>query len=182
MRRHAFTLVEVLAALLLVAIGIASVVGLLNAGVRQTAAVQAQALQQITANALVHAAIPVGSTAMGLNNGRGWEQKSASGTVLSPGYTIVHHGYVNGFYAIRTEISTIEDAQGRFIDPVEVAASSSRSPIADANERDRLTTHWGDPSKLLLWQRWAEVQVDLYAGMDGAYISTVRRRIVRRLP
>jgi prepilin-type N-terminal cleavage/methylation domain-containing protein len=182
MRCPAFTLVEVLAALLLVAIGIASVLGLLRAGVRQTSAAQAQALQQLTANALVHAASPVGASPMGLADGRGWAQQSATGTIQSQRYSIVHHGHVNGFYAVRTEISTVADVMGRFIDSGEIAASTNKSPIADATDLERVVLNWGDPNKLLLWQRWAEVQVDLYAGMDGAHITTVRRRIIRRMP
>lgn len=145
MRPRAFTLVEVLAALLLVAIGMGAVVTLLKAGVKRSAIAQAQALQQITADALVHTATPLDSTLMAANDGRGWEQKSVSGTTSSNAYSLQHHGFVNGFYAIRTERSHASDK------------------ISDN-------------------LRWAEVEVELYLGMNGGYVTTTRQRILRRIP
>lgn len=139
MRIRAFTLIEVLATLLLLAIGLASIIGMMRYGTRLSMDAQMHTTALIVASTVAVDPTPGGLTAdIGDADDDGWQL--GSGTLAAPAtgaYTFTVQGYLNGFYIRRAETSAVSD----IVDP---------------------------------WQRWVHVTVDVFAGDEDRYLTTLR--------
>lgn len=109
--RAAFTLLEVIATLLLVVIGLASVIGMARLATRWAGEAVAAATGMATAWTAVADARPLGKTAdLGDADSDGWSLVSGSLTISPSGsYTFVTAGVLNGYYVRRSESSSTSD-------------------------------------------------------------------------
>lgn len=116
--RGGFTLIEVVATLLLVAIGVTAVIGMSRLGVRWSGEAMAMATGMMTAQAVLVDARPGGRTAdISDGDGDGWSLVSGTLTIPTDGpYAFTTAGVVNGYYVRRqetSETSDIIDGHGR---------------------------------------------------------------------
>jgi prepilin-type N-terminal cleavage/methylation domain-containing protein len=139
-----FTLIEVLAALLLLGLGVASVIGMIHYAGRLSTQSQVRATALATAEAGLYDPVPLGLHAdLGDGDGDGWLLDGSLDAPASGGYRFTTEGWLNGYYLHREE----------------------RSAAADVV----------DPSS-----RLATITVRVYAGVDDRYVTTLRRRLLRR--
>ncbi len=104
-----FTLVEVLAVLLVLTLGIGAVIGVLGMANRYTGKTISRYTGMGTATGLLYDHAPLGCTAdVGDADNDGWSQ---SGTPFSwtGSYVMTTQGYLNGFWCRRTETSNTSD-------------------------------------------------------------------------
>lgn len=110
-RQRGFTLFEVLATLLLLAVGVTSIVGMVRFGTRVSTEAQMRATALIVADTVTVDATPGGLTAdAGDVDGDGW--RLMTGTLSTPAsgaYAFDVQGYVDGFYIQRSEASSVQD-------------------------------------------------------------------------
>jgi prepilin-type N-terminal cleavage/methylation domain-containing protein len=110
-QKSAFTLIEVLATLLLLAIGVTAIIGMVRYGTRISTTAQMRATALIVAETVTVDPTPGGLTADGGDaDGDGW--RLVSGTLSTPdsgSYAFQVQGYVDGFYVQRKESSEIRD-------------------------------------------------------------------------
>jgi prepilin-type N-terminal cleavage/methylation domain-containing protein len=116
-----FTLLEVVATLLLVAIGVTSVLGMSRLAVRWSGEAIAAATGVTTAEALIVDAQPGGRTADPSDaDGDKWGLVDGAMVVASSGdYAFTVAGIVNGYYVRRAESSVaadVIDGHGRYAD------------------------------------------------------------------
>lgn len=106
--QRAFTMIEVLAVLLILVLGLGSVVALIAVGRRQGGTAQMRLTGAMTALSVVSDRTPAGLTAdAGDADGDGW---SGTGTFSWTGnYTLRSQGMINGFWVRREETSTSSD-------------------------------------------------------------------------
>ena len=111
MNRRAFTLIEIMATLLLIGIGLASLVALMGYAVRLASRAQADATALITARTVADDATPCGLTAdTGDTDGDGWSLQSGNlNTPPSGDYAFTVAGWINGYYIVRKESSRTAD-------------------------------------------------------------------------
>ncbi len=150
MRRHAFTMVEILASLLLIAVGVMSVVGLMQAAMRTSDESISAATGMATAMTLINDPAPGGLTAdkddadkdgWGCDNdlvtNRAYDAAGAEDFVVS--------GYLNGFWAIRTETSDATadavDARARYA-TVRVEVYRGQNGVLAAHLKRRILRTW----------------------------------------
>ena len=142
--QRAFTLIEVLATLLLLAIGMAAVTGLMRFGTRVSMDAQMRSTALLVAETVTVDATPGGKTAdVGDLDNDGW--MLVTGPLAAPAtgdYAFVIQGHIDGYYVRRTESS----AAGDILDPS---------------------------------QRWAHITVDVYAGNEDRFLTSVRQRYLR---
>lgn len=145
MTERGFTLIEVVATLLLVAIGVTAVLGMSRLAVRWSGEAMAAATAMATAQTVAADARPGGRSAdAGDADGDRWGLVSGSLAVPATGaYTFTTAGTVNGYYVRRVEAS------------------------ADSDRIDGQA-------------RFADVQVDVFWGVEGHYVAGLKRRILRR--
>lgn len=137
----AFSLIEVLAVLLILVLGLGSVIALVAVGRRQSGTAQMRLSGLHTALTVLNDQAPGGLTAdPGDADGDGW---SGSGTFSwTGGYTLESRGQINGFWVRRKEIST----------PADILSARRRSALAT---------------------------VEVFWGIEGAYVTSVQERILR---
>lgn len=118
MHRNAFTLIEILATLLLLSFGLMSALGMISYATRVSGQVQNKTTAMLTARGVMLEPEPVGLVAdVDDANGDGW---FADGGLTAPSdksYQFKVWGFVNGYYLMRDERSTeadIIDAQTRY--------------------------------------------------------------------
>ncbi len=111
MNRRAFTLIEIMATLLLVGIGLASLVAMMGYAVRLASRAQADATALLTARTVADDATPCGLTAdAGDADNDGWSLQSGSlNTPASGDYAFTVTGWINGYYIVRKESSRTAD-------------------------------------------------------------------------
>lgn len=144
MRCRGFTLVEILATLLLLAFGVASVIGLVRYANRLSGDAQMRSTAMATAETVLHDPEPLGLTAdIGDADDDGWSGPGTPSAPASGSYSFTTSGWINGYYLHREETSTAAD----IVDPA---------------------------------LRWATVTVEVYAGDEDRYITTLERRMLRR--
>lgn len=109
--RSAFTLFEVLATLLLLAVGITSVIGMMRYGTRVSMDAQMRTTALLVAETVTVDARPNNLTADASDaDDDGW--MLASGTMATPAlgaYSFTVQGHLNGFYVRRLETSSVND-------------------------------------------------------------------------
>ena len=118
-----FTLLEVVASMLLLAVGFASVMGMSRLGMRWSGEAMSAATGMVTALSVVADARPGGRSAdPGDADLDGWELESGSLTIPTAGaYEFVTAGFINGYYVRRVESSIatdVFDGHGRHADVV----------------------------------------------------------------
>ena len=110
MQRYAFTLIEILATLLVFSFGLLSVIGMVQYASRVSAESQSNTTALVTASSVVLEPEPLGLVAdIGDANGDDWW---AEGPIEAPPdaeYQFKVYGWLNGYYLIRTESSTLAD-------------------------------------------------------------------------
>lgn len=148
MTRHpsirGFTLIEVLATLLLLSFGVASVIGMVHYAIRISADSQSRATAMATAETVLLDPTPLGLSAdPGDGDGDGWRADGTISASATGDYDFVVDGWINGYYLHREERSTAAD-------------------VVDDS------------------QRWATITVQVYAGAEDRYLTTLRRRLLRR--
>ena len=111
MTRTAFTLIEIMATLLLMAFGLVSVIGLVEYAGRLSAEAQSQDTAMLTAETALHDYAPLGLIAdTGDANGDGWQVDTDPAAELTkPRYTFQARGWLNGYYVLREERSEATD-------------------------------------------------------------------------
>lgn len=111
MRDRGFTLLEVLATLLLLAVGVTSIIGMVRYGTRVSSEAQMRATALIVADTVTVDPTPGRLTAdSGDADDDGW--RLGSGSLAAPAsgsYAFTVQGYLNSFYVRRTEISEVGD-------------------------------------------------------------------------
>lgn len=116
-RQRAFTLLEVLATLLLLSIGMAAIAGIMRYGTRVSMDAQMRTTALLVAETVTVDPTPGGKTAdSGDGDGDGWMLQS--GTLAAPAtgaYAFVVQGHVDSFYVRRAESSQ----PGDIIDPTQ---------------------------------------------------------------
>lgn len=107
-REAGFTLIEVLAILLVLTLGLGSVVALVAVGRRQAGLAQMRLTGTQTAMTVLNDRAPLGRTADAADaDGDGW---TGTGSFSWTGaYTLESSGTINGFWVKRTETSTAND-------------------------------------------------------------------------
>jgi prepilin-type N-terminal cleavage/methylation domain-containing protein len=168
MRRLGFTLLEVLATLLMLSVGIASVIGMVRYGIRLSGEAQEAHSAMPTALTVLCDPTPSGLTA-DLNDadGDGWKLEAGS-TLAAPAtgdYAFTVSGTINGYWVKRVEASKSSD----ILDRLEALDDRSGSYTADDDGRNGRV-------------RAAMVTVEVYRGLDDAFVTTVQQRILRRKP
>ena len=127
--------------LLVLALGLASAIGVLAMANRQAREALARYGAMETATSLVHERMPVGCTAdAGDADGDGWRGTGAFSWGGS--YAIASSGTCNGFFVVREESSQAADI-------VSVRC------------------------------RWAQVTVEVFEGVGGRHLATIRERVLR---
>lgn len=153
--RRGFTLVEILASMLLLSFGLAAAMGMVGYATNLSAGYQDRATALATAETVLLHHEPMGLTAdSGDADGDGWEGNGipVSGIPSSGGYSFTAWGWFNGYYVEREERS-----DGELLD------NDSKYPdIVHAN------------------RRYATITVRLYS-TDGGHLTTIRRRLLRRM-
>lgn len=109
MKRTAFTYIEVLAGVLILAVGMLAIIGLVIFGQRLATRAQAQATGLATAMSI--AVDPSPLAASGDWNGAAWSRSSYDLT-SSGSISCQTSGWVNGLYVVRTESSAAADIVG----------------------------------------------------------------------
>lgn len=111
MSRRAFTLFEVLATLLLLAVGVTSIIGMVRYGTRISTEAQMRSTALLVAQTVAVDPTPGGLTAdVGDADGDGW--RLVTGTLAAPAvgsYAFDVQGFVDGFYLQRSETSDAGD-------------------------------------------------------------------------
>lgn len=140
-----FTLLEILATLLLLVMAVSAVIGMVRYATRIGIAAQLRATALAVAATVVQDPTPGGRTPdVGDADQDGWY---GPGTLHAPAtgtYAFTVNGHFNGYYLLRQESSTPADV------------------IDDT-------------------VRWATVTVQVYAGQEGEHLTSVRRRVLRRV-
>lgn len=143
--RRAFTLIEIMATLLLIVIGVGAVLGMMQLALRWSRDAAASASAMPTALSILADGRPGGRTADANDgDGDGWGLSGgAPPGSAGTSYSFVTSGTINGYYVRRTESSVTAD-------------------LIDASTQT------------------ADVSVDVFWGRDGAYVTGVKRRVLRR--
>jgi len=112
--RRAFTFIELLAVMLVMALGFGAVIGLVSYGVRLSGEAQAALSAMPTAISVLEDPEPLGRSAdVGDADGDEWGSDAPlSGLLGRPSYTITVRGAVNGYWVKRIESSTAADRIG----------------------------------------------------------------------
>ncbi len=111
MNRRAFTLIEILAAMMIMSIGGVAVLGMMTYALRMSNEAQAGLTAMRTALAVVDDAEPLGLSAdVGDADGDGWgSDRVLSGLLSSGAYQFTVQGDINGYWVRRVESSTAAD-------------------------------------------------------------------------
>jgi hypothetical protein len=150
MNNRAFTMVEILASLLLIAVGVMSVVGLMQAAMRTSDESISAATGMATAMTLIHDPSPGGLTADkddGDKDGWGCDSDLVTNRVYDAVGTedFVVSGYINGFWAVRTETSNATtdavDARSRYA-TVRVEVYRGQNGVLAAHLKRRILRTW----------------------------------------
>lgn len=144
-RRSGFTLIEIVATLLLVVIGIGSVLAMSRLGLRWAGEAVSAASATMTAQVALADIAPGGRTAdVGDGDGDGWALVSGDLSV-APGaaYDIVTAGTINGYYVRRSEIGQASDviSQGYHAADVTVDVFWGRDGRYVAGLKQRILRH-----------------------------------------
>ena len=111
--RSAFTLLEIMATLLLLAFGLVSVIGMVQYATRLSATAQGQSTALITGQTVMLDPQPMGLVAdVGDANGDSWW---ADGNITAPqtgSYSFKVWGFINGYFVERLEESDAADSVG----------------------------------------------------------------------
>lgn len=109
MKRSAFTYIEVLAGVLILAVGMFAIIGLVIYGQRLATRAQAQATGLTTAMSIAVDPAPLAASGDWIATAwtRGGYDLTSSGSI-----SCVTSGWVNGLYVVRTESSTAADIVG----------------------------------------------------------------------
>lgn len=139
--RHAFTLLEVLATLFILALGMLATIGLIRFGIRLAERSQAQATGMATATTALYDRSP-GGRAPGTG---GWVVTASTGTP-GPGaaYSETMQGRLNGYFVRRTEASLADDeidARSRWAS-VDVAVWTGEAGEEITRLKGRLMRRW----------------------------------------
>lgn len=144
-RVRAFTLLEILATLLLVVMGVSAVIGMMRYATRIGIAAQMRATALACAETVVEDPTPGGRTPdAGDADKDGWYGPGSLQAPPAGDYTFTVYGWFNGYYLLRKESSVAAD-------------------IIDDTVR------------------WATVTVQIYAGQEGEHLTSIRRRLLRRV-
>ena len=110
MSRAAFTLIEILATLLLLAFGLMSAVGMVQYASRVSADAQSQATAMATARTVTLNPEPVDLVAdVDDANGDSWQADGPIAATPTGDYTFSVRGWLNGYYVVREERSVEAD-------------------------------------------------------------------------
>jgi hypothetical protein len=141
---RAFTLLEILATLLLLAMGVTAVIGMMRYATRLSTTAQLRAIACPIAQTVLNDPTPDGLTPdVGDADKDGWYGPGAIAAPAAGNYSFTVNGWLNGYYLVREESSLSADVIDRSV-------------------------------------RWATVSVYVYAGREGEYLTSLRRRILRR--
>lgn len=112
--RRAFTFVELLAVMLLMALGCGAIISLVSYGVRLSGEAQMALTALPTAVSVLEDPEPLGRTNdIGDADADEWgSDATLSGLLAVPGYTITTEGALNGYWIKRVESSTAADRIG----------------------------------------------------------------------
>lgn len=144
-RARAFTMLEILAVLLLLVMGVAAVIGMMRYATRLSVAAQMRTTMLAMAETVVLDPTPNGRTAdAGDADHDGWYGNGPLAAPSTGAYSFDVNGWLTGYYVLRTEASEVDD-------------------IVDDTVR------------------WATVTVRVYAGQEGEHLTSVRRRVLRRV-
>jgi prepilin-type N-terminal cleavage/methylation domain-containing protein len=136
-RRRAFTMIEVLATLLLLALGLAAVIGLLLFALRLNARSVAAATAMATAWTALHDHRPGGRDPFA--GDPAWQSTVLSGARGSDAYAVLVAGYLNGYYVRRVETAVPADridAGSRIVSVrVDVYDAEDGGPVAAMDGR-----------------------------------------------
>jgi len=136
-----FTLIEVLAILLILALGMSAIIALVAVGRRQAGLAHMRLAGTHTAMTVLNDHAPLGRTAdVGDIDGDGW--KGAGSFSWTGAYSLESSGTINGFWVKRTEASAASDI-------------------------------------LAVKRRSAWVEVEVFWGAEGRYVTTVHEQILR---
>lgn len=147
MTRCAFTLLEIMATMLLLAFGLMSVIGMVQYGTQLGSESQSRATAMLTARTVLIDAEPVELIAdPGDANGDGWYLDSGTMNAPSSGpYEFKVRGFANGYYLTRVERSSEDD----ILDPHNRIATVTVTVFVGADEfttlRQRLIRRTGAP-------------------------------------
>jgi prepilin-type N-terminal cleavage/methylation domain-containing protein len=110
-RQSAFTLIEVLASLLIIALGMGSALGMSLYAIRLSGEAQVGLTATRTALTVLTEPEPLGRTAdLGDADGDGWRaDRTLSGLLSAPSYSLNIRGYLNGYWVDRQEMATSAD-------------------------------------------------------------------------
>lgn len=116
MTRRGFTLIEILATVLLLVFGLASVIGMVQYATRVSADAQSRSTAMVTARTVMLDPEPAGLIAdTGDANGDDWWAEGTPAAASSGNYAFTVRGWVNGYYLQRDERSIAAD----IIDPTQ---------------------------------------------------------------
>jgi len=142
---RAFTMLAILAVLLLLVLGVAAVIGMMRYATRLSITAQMRSTMLAMAETVVLDPTPNGRTAdVGDADHDGWYGSGALAAPNTGAYSFKINGWLTGYYVLRTEESQVDD-------------------IIDDTVR------------------WSTVTVRVYAGQEGEHLTSVRRRILRRV-
>jgi hypothetical protein len=144
--RRGFTLLEILASLLLAVMGVAAVIGMMRYATRLGVTAQLRMTAVATAETVLNDPIPAGRTAdPGDADKDGWYGSGTLAVTAAATYDFSVYGWIDGYYVVRQESSNAVDR------------------IDDAS-------------------RWSTVTVHVYAGQEDEHLTSIRRRVLRRIP
>lgn len=144
--RRAFTLLEVLASLLLAVMGVAAVIGMMRYATRLGVAAQLRMTAVAAAETVLYDPLPRGRTAdPGDADKDGWYGTGSLMVTAAATYDFSVNGWLDGYYIVRQESSIAADL------------------IDDGC-------------------RWSTVTVHVYAGQEDEHLTSIRRRVLRRIP
>jgi hypothetical protein len=144
--RRAFTLLEILASLLLAVMGVAAVIGMMRYATRLGVTAQLRMTAVAAAETVLYDPLPGGRTAdAGDADKDGWYGSGALAVTAAAAYDFSVYGWLDGYYVVRQESSSAADL------------------IDDAS-------------------RWSTVTVHVYAGQEDEHLTSIRRRVLRRIP
>jgi len=146
MSRRGFTLLEVLASLLLTVMGVAAVIGMMRYATRLGVTAQLRMTAVAAAETVLYDPLPGGRTAdVGDADKDGWYGSGTIAVTAAPTYDFTVNGWLDGYYIVRQESSIAADR------------------IDDSS-------------------RWSTVSVHVYAGQEDEHLTSIRRRVLRRIP
>jgi prepilin-type N-terminal cleavage/methylation domain-containing protein len=143
--QRAFTLLEILATLLLLAMGVTAVIGMMRYATRISIAAQMRATALAVAETVMNDPTPEGLSAdVGDADKDGWYGPGILSAPATGSYSFTVNGWLHGIYLVREETSAVSD-------------------IIDDSAR------------------WGTVSVHAYAGLEGEHLTSLRRRVLRKV-